>query len=380
VNLRLAIKENNSSVPSTLGDQMLDGTKGIYPAVVRFVDVSKRYKDSTSLAVDNVSFEVYPGEFFSILGPSGSGKTSCLRMIAGFEQPTSGQITLENTNLVGVPPHLRNVNTVFQNYALFPHMSIEENVSYPLRMARIKKTEIQQRTKEALLLVEMHEFARRLPHQLSGGQKQRVALARALVGKPKVLLLDEPLGALDLQLRQQMQIKLKDLQREVGITFIYVTHDQGEALSMSNRLAVMSSGRIEQIGTPKDVYFRPKTYFVAGFIGRANLEPGVVEISQGNVVGRWGDFVFPVAKETPLGPCVFSLRHESVNVNGGAGEISAVGVIRDIVFLGDSLEVFVFVNGLTLVAKTQMQIGSDLKIGQDVIVSFKSADVVRVDG
>lgn len=359
---------------------MLDGTKGINPAVVRFVDVSKRYKDSSSLAVDNISFEVYPGEFFSILGPSGSGKTSCLRMIAGFEQPTSGQITLENTNLVGVPPHLRNVNTVFQNYALFPHMSIEENVSYPLRMARLKKTEIKQRTIEALTLVEMQDYAKRLPHQLSGGQKQRVALARALVGKPKVLLLDEPLGALDLQLRQQMQVKLKDLQREVGITFIYVTHDQGEALSMSNRLAVMSSGRIEQIGTPKDVYFRPKTHFVAGFIGRANIEPGTVENRQGDVVGRWGEFVFPVAKETPLGPCVFSLRHESINLGSGAEDISAVGVIKDVVFLGDCLEVFVSVNGLTLVAKTQMQTGLDLTIGQDVTVSFKSADVVRVDG
>ena len=380
MNSRLAINKNDSLVPSTLGNQMLDGTKGINSAVVRFVDVSKRYKDSSSLAVDNVSFEVYPGEFFSILGPSGSGKTSCLRMIAGFEQPTSGQITLENINLVGVPPHLRNVNTVFQNYALFPHMSIEENVSYPLRMARLKKTEIKQRTTEALALVEMHDYAKRLPHQLSGGQKQRVALARALVGKPKVLLLDEPLGALDLQLRQQMQTKLKDLQREVGITFIYVTHDQGEALSMSNRLAVMSSGRIEQIGTPKDVYFRPKTHFVAGFIGRANIEPGTVENRQGNVVGRWGEFVFPVAKETPLGPCVFSLRHESINLGIGAEDISAVGVIKDVVFLGDSLEVFVFVNGLTLVAKTQMQTGIDLTIGQDVTVSFKSVDVVRVDG
>lgn len=380
MNSRLAINKNDSLVPSTLGNQMLDGTKGINSAVVRFVDVSKRYKDSSSLAVDNVSFEVYPGEFFSILGPSGSGKTSCLRMIAGFEQPTSGQITLENANLVGVPPHLRNVNTVFQNYALFPHMSIEENVSYPLRMARLKKTEIKQRTTEALALVEMHDYAKRLPHQLSGGQKQRVALARALVGKPKVLLLDEPLGALDLQLRQQMQTKLKDLQREVGITFIYVTHDQGEALSMSNRLAVMSSGRIEQIGTPKDVYFRPKTHFVAGFIGRANIEPGTVENRQGNVVGRWGEFVFPVAKETPLGPCVFSLRHESINLGIGAEDISAVGVIKDVVFLGDSLEVFVFVNGLTLVAKTQMQTGIDLTIGQDVTVSFKSVDVVRVDG
>lgn len=380
MNSRLAINKNDSLVPSTLGNQMLDGTKGINPAVVRFVDVSKRYKDSSSLAVDNISFEVYPGEFFSILGPSGSGKTSCLRMIAGFEQPTSGQITLENTNLVGVPPHLRNVNTVFQNYALFPHMSIEENVSYPLRMARLKKTEIKQRTIEALTLVEMQDYAKRLPHQLSGGQKQRVALARALVGKPKVLLLDEPLGALDLQLRQQMQVKLKDLQREVGITFIYVTHDQGEALSMSNRLAVMSSGRIEQIGTPKDVYFRPKTHFVAGFIGRANIEPGTVENRQGDVVGRWGEFVFPVAKETPLGPCVFSLRHESINLGSGAEDISAVGVIKDVVFLGDCLEVFVSVNGLTLVAKTQMQTGLDLTIGQDVTVSFKSADVVRVDG
>ncbi|MCX6431359.1 MAG: ABC transporter ATP-binding protein [Actinobacteria bacterium] len=348
--------------------------------VVRFDDVTKTYNGTTAKAVDGVCLDIRAGEFFSILGPSGSGKTSCLRMIAGFEQPSSGRIWLDGVDVLGVPPYNRDVNTVFQNYALFPHMSIEANVSYPLRMHRVAKDKIDQRVSDALALVEMEEFAKRLPHQLSGGQRQRAALARALVGRPKVLLLDEPLGALDLQLRQQMQLALKQLQREVGITFVYVTHDQGEALSMSDRLAVMSAGRIEQVGTPREVYFHPKTPFVAGFIGKANLGPGTVVFESGAVVGHWGGLSFPLAADTPLGPCVFSLRHEAVSLGEGAGDITAGGTVEEVVFLGDSSEVMVAVDGMTLVAKAPAHIGFALTSGQGVAVSFKAAEVVRVDG
>ncbi len=360
------------------------GGKGEAPSepltVVRLSDVCKTYNGAGAKAVDGVCLDIHTGEFFSILGPSGSGKTSCLRMIAGFEQPTSGQIWLDGVNVLGVPPYNRDVNTVFQNYALFPHMSVEANVSYPLRMHRVAKGEIWQRVSEALALVEMEEFVKRLPHQLSGGQRQRVALARALVGRPKVLLLDEPLGALDLQLRQQMQLALKQLQREVGITFVYVTHDQGEALSMSDRLAVMSDGRIEQVGTPREVYFNPATPFVAGFIGKANLGPGTVVLEHGKSFGHWGGLAFPVPASTALGPCVFSLRHEAVSLLEGVGDVSARGTVEEIVFLGDSSEVMIAVDRMTLVTKAPAHVGFALTSGQEVTVSFNAAEVVRIDG
>jgi spermidine/putrescine transport system ATP-binding protein len=228
-------------------------------------------------AVEHVDLRIAEGEFFSLLGPSGCGKTTTLRMIAGFEEPTSGQILLHGRDMVGVPPFRRDVNMVFQQYALFPHMDVFENVAFGLRRKKVAKDEIARRVAEALALVELQGREKRRPRQLSGGQQQRVALARALVNRPRALLLDEPLGALDLKLRQAMQLELKRIQREVGITFVYVTHDQEEALTMSDRLVVMNAGRIEQLGSPRELYEHPATRFVANFIGTSNILTGRLE-------------------------------------------------------------------------------------------------------
>ncbi len=239
---------------------------------VAFEGVVKRFGDFT--AVDGIDLEVREGEFFSMLGPSGSGKTTCLRMIAGFERPTAGAIRLAGRDVAGLPPFARDVNTVFQDYALFPHMTVTENVEYGLRVQKVAKAERRERALDALRMVRLDGFEDRKPAALSGGQRQRVALARALVLNPKVLLLDEPLGALDLKLRQAMQVELKEIQRRVGLTFIYVTHDQEEALTMSDRIAVFSHGRIEQVGAPAEVYEQPATGFVAGFVGVSNVLEG----------------------------------------------------------------------------------------------------------
>ena len=228
------------------------------------------------VAVDHIDLEVHDGEFFSLLGPSGCGKTTTLRMIGGFEQPTSGTIELEGQDVTWLPPYRRNVNTVFQNYALFPHLSIFDNVAFGLRRRHVSEANVRQRVGEMLALVELPGFERRKPAQISGGQAQRVALARALVNKPAVLLLDEPLGALDLKLRKQMQLELKRIQQEVGITFIYVTHDQEEAMTMSDRIAVMNRGKYEQLGDPETLYERPATAYVAGFLGVSNLLPATL--------------------------------------------------------------------------------------------------------
>jgi putative spermidine/putrescine transport system ATP-binding protein len=236
---------------------------------VEFTNVSRIF--GRSAAVDSVSVTIEDGEFFSMLGPSGSGKTTCLRLIAGFEQPDSGSIRIHGTDAAGVPPFARDVNTVFQDYALFPHMSVRDNVAYGLMVKGVDKAERYSRSADALAMVALTGFGDRRPSQLSGGQRQRVALARALVNRPRVLLLDEPLGALDLKLREQMQGELKSLQRMLGITFIYVTHDQGEALSMSDRVAVFNEGRIEQIDTPRNLYTHPATEFVARFVGVSNV-------------------------------------------------------------------------------------------------------------
>ncbi len=246
-----------------------DAARATAGTAVRFEHVVKRFGDF--IAVDGVDLEVREGEFFSMLGPSGSGKTTCLRMIAGFERPSGGHIWLGDDDVSRLPPYQRDVNTVFQDYALFPHMSVRENVEYGLRVKKVPKDERLRRAEESLAMVQLSAFGHRKPSELSGGQRQRVALARALVNRPEVLLLDEPLGALDLKLRQAMQVELKQIQQEVGLTFIYVTHDQEEALTMSDRLAVMNVGRIEQVGTPVDVYERPATEFVAGFIGVSNV-------------------------------------------------------------------------------------------------------------
>jgi putative spermidine/putrescine transport system ATP-binding protein len=244
---------------------------------IRFTGVSRHFGEIR--AVDDVTFDIADGEFFAMLGPSGSGKTTCLRLIAGFEQPTKGEILLHGKSMAGVPPYERDVNTVFQDYALFPHMTVGENVAYGPMIRGLPRAERTRQADEMLEMVALSGLAGRKPGQLSGGQRQRVALARALINQPSVLLLDEPLGALDLKLREQMQVELKAIQRRVGITFIYVTHDQGEALGMSDRIAVFNKGRIEQIGTPAAVYENPATAFVAGFVGVSNMLTGAAAAS-----------------------------------------------------------------------------------------------------
>ena len=243
-------------------------------ADIRLVDLTKRFEDV--VAVDGISFEIARGSFFAMLGPSGCGKTTTLRMIGGFEQPTSGLIELGGEEVASLPPYKRDVNTVFQSYALFPHLTVFENVAFGLRRRRIRSDELRRRVTEALELVGLAELARRKPRQLSGGQQQRIALARALVNRPRVLLLDEPLGALDLKLRKEMQLELKRIQHEVGITFVHVTHDQEEAMTMADRIVIMNRGSIEQLGTPSELYEQPATAFVAGFLGASNLLPGAV--------------------------------------------------------------------------------------------------------
>ena len=267
---------------------------------VEFRQVSRHY--GKVRAVDGVSLAIADGEFFSMLGPSGSGKTTCLRLIAGFEQPTSGSIRIHGLEAAGVPPFARDVNTVFQDYALFPHMNVRDNVAYGLMVKGVEKAERLARSRDALAMVDLGDYGERRPSQLSGGQRQRVALARALVNRPRVLLLDEPLGALDLKLREQMQGELKALQRKLGITFVYVTHDQGEALSMSDRVAVFNKGRIEQVDTPRNLYTRPATPFVARFVGTSNVLSG----DAAALLGGTG-----VAGE---GASAFSLRPEHVRL------------------------------------------------------------------
>ncbi|QNM96481.1 ABC transporter ATP-binding protein [Chitinimonas koreensis] len=243
-------------------------------AAVEFSHVSRHYERVR--AVDDVSVEIADGEFFAMLGPSGSGKTTCLRLIAGFEQPSAGSIRIHGREAAGLPPYRRDVNTVFQDYALFPHMNVRDNVAYGLMVKGVARAERRRRAEELLALVKLADYGERKPAALSGGQRQRVALARALINQPRVLLLDEPLGALDLKLREAMQVELKALQKQLGITFVYVTHDQGEALSMADRVAVFNRGRIEQVDSPQRLYTRPRTPFVADFVGTANVVDGLL--------------------------------------------------------------------------------------------------------
>ena len=298
------------------------------PPAVRFDAVSRRFGDVR--AVDGLTFDIAEGEFFSLLGPSGSGKTTCLRLIAGFEQPDEGRIEVHGINVAGVPPYARDVNTVFQDYALFPHMSIRDNVAYSLMVRKVDKAERHRRADELLALVELSGVGDRRPAQLSGGQRQRVALARALISQPQVLLLDEPLGALDLKLREQMQTELKALQRRLGITFLFITHDQHEALSMSDRIGVFNQGRLEQVGTPQAVYNAPATRFVAQFVGAANVLDGE-----------------PSKRLT--GHASAMLRPERIRLGEAAGA-SATGTVHEVQYFGAFTRVKVDALGMLLQA------------------------------
>jgi spermidine/putrescine transport system ATP-binding protein len=315
---------------------------------VRLVDVVKRFGETA--AVDQINLEVRDGEFFSLLGPSGCGKTTTLRMIGGFEQPTSGLIELQGQDVTWLPPYRRNVNTVFQNYALFPHLTIFENVAFGLRRKGVKTSELKGRVTDMLRLVELPGFEARRPTQISGGQAQRVALARALINRPAVLLLDEPLGALDLKLRKQMQVELKRIQQEVGITFIYVTHDQEEAMTMSDRIAVMNNGRYEQLGDPESLYERPTTRFVAGFLGISNLIPATVEGSDGAYASaRLVDdarIKVPRAMLNAETNVSIGVRPEKIRLSERSqdppsGHNRLVGVVRDASYIGVSTQYLV---------------------------------------
>jgi len=308
-------------------------------ADVRLVDVTKRFEDVT--AVDRLSLEIEHGSFFALLGPSGCGKTTTLRMIGGFEQPTEGQIYLGSTEVSGLPSYKRDVNTVFQSYALFPHLSVFENVAFGLRRQGVRGATLTGQVNEILRLVGLEGMEKRKPRQLSGGQQQRVAVARALVNKPKVLLLDEPLGALDLKLRKQMQLELKGIQHDIGITFVHVTHDQEEAMTMADQIAVMQGGRIEQLGTPSELYETPSTAFVAGFLGVSNLIPGTVS-GPDSVRLRSGPEVRvrPDALAGRTGEVAVGIRPEKIELGQGQAN-SLDGTVVEEAYVGVSTQYIV---------------------------------------
>jgi putative spermidine/putrescine transport system ATP-binding protein len=316
-------------------------------ADVSVEDIRKAYGDV--VAVDGVDLTIGDGEFFTLLGPSGSGKTTTLRVIAGFEQPDTGRVTLGGDDITNEPPYARDVNTVFQDYALFPHMTVAENVGYGLKVKGTPRRERNEQVTEVLRMVRLDDYGNRKPIQLSGGQRQRVALARSIVNRPKVLLLDEPLGALDLKLRQEMQVFLKSLQRELGMTFLYVTHDQEEALTMSDHVAVFSNGRIEQVGTPTDVYERPATEFVAGFVGTSNiLERGGRRIS---------------------------VRPERIVLDGAGGEPATVS---DVVFVGAFTRVLVDTDNGDRLTVVRQNDGSTIEPGARVHLSWRDDDAYDI--
>jgi spermidine/putrescine transport system ATP-binding protein len=332
--------------------------------VIQLDHVRKSFGDF--VAVEHADFGIRQGEFFAMLGPSGCGKTTTLKMIAGFEQPTSGKVLLNGADVSRVPPYKRNVNTVFQQYALFPHMTVADNVRFGPKSKKVPKSQYEPNVAQMLEVVRLGEFADRRPSQLSGGQQQRVALARALVNFPSALLLDEPLAALDLKLREAMQFELKRIQREVGITFVFVTHDQGEALTMSDRIAVMSEGRVEQIGTPQEIYNSPASLFVAGFIGSANLLPGdvvgtdgddtVVALTAGHTVRARTDV------ERPAGtPVSVMLRPERLTASATARDDgrSIEGTVADVVFQGATARIVVHLKDESEVIASVVT-GSDL--------------------
>jgi spermidine/putrescine transport system ATP-binding protein len=323
-----------------------DAGRGV---AVRLSGITKRFGDF--VAVDDLNLDIYEGEFFSLLGPSGCGKTTTLRMIAGFEEPTQGEISVAGEQVQGVPPYRRPVNTVFQSYAIFPHLNVFDNVAFGLRRAKVPKDEVASRVADACEMVQLAGFEKRKPGMLSGGQQQRVALARALVNRPKVLLLDEPLGALDLKLRKEMQLELKSLQEEVGITFVYVTHDQEEALTMSDRIAVINEGKVQQLAGPTTLYETPTNRFVAGFIGQTNVFSGTVEAADGDKVTlrtREGLRVEAVAREQAP-PKEGEESHAAVRPEkvrfGESGDNVSAAEVKQVVYLGASTQYIVELEG-----------------------------------
>jgi len=327
-------------------------------------NINKKFNET--VALDNIHLEINDGEFFSLLGPSGSGKTTCLKVIGGFEQPDSGNVSLFNENVTDIPPFKRNVNTVFQDYALFPHMNVEENVCYSLKIKKIPKIEQESQVEEILSTVKLTGYEKRKPSELSGGQRQRVALARSLINKPKILLLDEPLGALDLKLREQMQIELKNLQRQFQITFIYVTHDQQEALSMSDRIAIFNDGKIEQVDTPDNIYKNPKTAFVADFIGTTSLVSKQLAADLFNYNSA------------------FSIRPENIKINNeqdSKSEFNAKVVVTDIQFQGSYYKILCKANDLTLTALHYVDTQNTFKInlGDSLELSWDKIDITNIN-
>jgi len=349
---------------------------------VRLERVSKMFADVA--AVDDMSLDIAEGEFFSMLGPSGCGKTTTLRMIGGFEDPTLGTVYLGGRDVTDLPPYKRDVNTVFQSYALFPHLDVFENVAFGLRRKKVAKDEVAKRVKDVMQLVDMVGFETRKPPQMSGGQQQRVALARALVNSPKVLLLDEPLGALDLKLRKQMQLELKRIQQEVGITFIYVTHDQEEAMTMSNRIAVMRQGKIEQLGEPEYVYENPATEFVAGFLGASNLLEGEIkESANGNstvLLATGGTMKVPFERiPSDAGPHVkVGVRPEKITIARGQGDAPSglngiSGTVAISTYIGVSHQYKVETQGGTVMTVYVQNLGAEEAPhqGEHVVLSWK---------
>ncbi|AMA60002.1 ABC transporter ATP-binding protein [Bradyrhizobium sp. CCGE-LA001] len=324
---------------------------GTYSAFVKFSEVQKTY-DGETLVVKNLNLDIAQGEFVTMLGPSGSGKTTTLMMLAGFEVPTQGWILLEGRSIEKMPPHKRDIGMVFQNYALFPHMTVEENLAFPLKVRKLGKSEIEAKTRRALEMVRLGAFAKRRPGQLSGGQQQRVALARALVFDPKLVLMDEPLGALDKQLREQMQIEIKQIHEDLGVTVIYVTHDQSEALTMSDRIAVFNDGSIQQLAAPAELYERPQNAFVAQFIGENNRLHGKVAAVNGatctvEIPGLGNVQALPINVEGVGRPTVLSLRPERVKLNPLSGSLSSIvgAQVKELIYLGDHVRIRASVAG-----------------------------------
>ena len=353
---------------------------------IRLVDLEKRFREV--LAVDRVSLRIEPGEFFSLLGPSGCGKTTTLRMIGGFEAPTAGRIELRGRDVTRDPPDKRPVNMVFQNYALFPHLDVGGNVAFGLHRHKVPKGDIRRRVGEALELVHLTGYDRRKPNQLSGGQQQRVALARALVNRPNVLLLDEPLGALDLKLRKQLQVELKRVQNEVGITFVYVTHDQEEALTMSDRIAVMNHGRVEQLGTPEELYERPKTRFVADFIGTTNLLAGTVEATDAGAIRvrlNSGDVCVVGSSGVGIGrPVELSVRPEAVALRPANGADHAAAPIRatveQVAYLGGNVQYIVRTAGGLSITALAPKTDARIPVGGAVDVDWSPGEALVLAG